>query len=366
MFKIDCSDLLHWLMKISVGGAIILLMATSLHAQPVAFQKAAKAYEAYDYEEATALFSKVAYDSSVEEDIRRQALQYLGQIYVAEDRREKARGAIEQLVGLEPPPAELDPNRYPPSLVEMYYKVCKEKRGDYGVRKEDPGLQTLAIMDFKSSAMDQQERFAPLSAAFPSEMTHYLSGATDLEIIERQRVQWVLNELELQRKADVVDQSTAVRVGKLLGATTVLFGNYIVFESQMSVSARLVKVETGEVLLGRKVQGEPDEFLDLIKELSRDITREINVEMEEDVKTGSTTQFLDAQLAYSEGLTAMENENWQAAREKFEEALEHDSNYKPARQRLEVARAMLASSESSGETGGSSGSSEETGGLEER
>jgi TolB-like protein len=352
MFKIDCSDLLHWLMKISVGGAIILLMATSLHAQPVAFQKAAKAYEAYDYEEATALFSKVAYDSSVEEDIRRQALQYLGQIYVAEDRREKARGAIEQLVGLEPPPAELDPNRYPPSLVEMYYKVCKEKRGGYGVREEDPGLQTLAIMDFENNSVDQQERFDPLSAAFPSEMVNYLNGTTDLEVIERQRVKWLLDELELQRKADVVDQSTAVRAGKLLGATTVLFGNYTVFEDQMRVNARLVKVETGEILLGQKVKGEPDEFPDLIEELSRDITREINVEMEEDVKTRSTTQFLDARLAFSEGNREFENGNYRAAREKFEEALEHDSNYKAARQRLEVARAMLASSESSGETGG--------------
>lgn len=366
MFEMNCSGLLRWLVRISIGGAVALLMAPSLQAQPAAFQKAMEAYEAYNYEEATTLFSEVAHDSSVERTVRQKALQYLGQIYIGEDRRKKAREAIKQLVSLEPPPVELDPNRQPPPLMEVYYQVRKQKRGGYGVRKEGPGLQTLAIMDFRNSSVDQRKRFASLSEGFPSMMVNYLNGATDLKVIERQRVQWLLDELKLQRKADVVDQSTAVRTGKLLGATAVLFGNYIVFEDQMRVSARLVKVETGEILLARKVKGEPDAFFNLVKELSRDVTREINVKMEEDTKTGSTTELLDAQLAYSEGLTAMENENWQVARKKFKEALEHDPNYKLARQRLESLKTMLAASGSSEKTGESSGSSEENSGSKER
>jgi len=134
----------------------------------------------------------------------------------------------------------------------------------------------------------------------------------------------------------------------------------------MRVSARLVKVETGEILLARKVKGEPDVFFNLVKELSRDVTRAINVNMEEDTKTGSTTQLLDAQLAYSDGLTAMENGSWQLARKKFREALKHDPNYKLARQRLESLKTMLAASESSEKTGGSSGSGEENSGSKER
>jgi TolB-like protein len=341
-------------------------MAPSLQAQPAAFQKAMKAYEAYNYEEATALFSEVAHNSSVERTVRRKALQYLGQIYIGEDQRKKAREAIKQLVSMEPPPIKLNPNRQPPPLMEVYYQVRKQRRGSPKVRKEGPGLQTLAIMDFRNSSVDQRKRFASLSAGFPSMMVNYLNGTTDLKVIERQRVQWLLDELKLQRKADVVDQSTAVRAGKLLGATAVLFGNYIVFEDQMRVSARLVKVETGEILLARKVKGEPDEFFDLVKELSRDVTRAINVNMEEDTKTGSTTQLLDAQRAYSDGLTAMENGSWQLARKKFREALKHDPNYKLARQRLESLKTMLAASESSEKTGGSSESGEENSGSKER
>lgn len=366
MFEIACTSPLRWFTRALIGVVVALSMAPSLQAQPAAFQKAMKAYEAYNYEEATTLFSEVAHDSSMENEVRRKALQYLGQIYIGEDQREKAREAVEQLVNLEPPPIELNPNRQPPPLMKVYYQVRKQDRGGYDVRKKDPGLQTLAIMDFRNSSVDQQERFASLSAGFPSMMVNYLNGATDLQVIERQRIQWLLDEIELQRKADVVDQSTAVRTGKLLGATTVLFGNYIVFEDVMRVSARLVKVETGEILLARKVKGEPDEFFDLVKELSRDVTQAVNVKMEEDTKTGSTTELLDAQLAYSEGLTAMENENWQVARKKFKRALEHDPNYELAQQRLESLETMLASSASNGEAGESSGSSGETGGLKER
>lgn len=346
--------------------AVALLMAPPLQAQPAAFQQAMTAYESYDYEKATTLFSEVAHDSSVGKEVRQKALRYLGQIYIGEDRRKKAREAIKQLVSLEPPNVELNPNRQPPPLMEVYYQVRKQKRDGYGVRKEGPGLQTLAIMDFRNSSVDQRERFASLSEGFPSMMVNYLNGATDLKVIERQRVQWLLDELELQRKADKVDQSTAVRTGKLLGATAVLFGNYIVFEDQMRVSARLVKVETGEILLARKVKGEPDAFFDLVKDLSRDVTQAVNVKIEEDAKTGSTTELLDAQLAYSEGNRKLENGNYRAARKKFEEALEHDPNYELARQRLETAKMMIATSKPNEETGGPTGSDEETGGLKER
>lgn len=366
MFEIFYANLIRWFTQASIGVVGALLVAPPLQAQPADFQEAMKAYRAYDFDEATTLFSKVAHDSSMENEVRRKALQYLGQIYIGEDQQEEAREAVEQLVSLEPPPVELNPNRQPPSLMKLYYQVRKQNRGGYDVRKEGPGLQTLAIMDFRNSSVDQRERFASLSAGFPSMMVNYLNGATDLKVIERQRVQWLLDELELQRKADKVDQSTAVRTGKLLGATAVLFGNYIVFEDQMRVSARLVKVETGEILIARKVTGEPDEFFGLVKELSRDVTQAVNVKMEEDTKTGSTTELLDAQLAYSEGLTAMENENWQAAREKFEEALKHDPNYELAQQRLESLATMLASSASSEEAGESTESSGGTGGLKER
>jgi len=345
MFEVIRADSLGWFTRTSISVAISLLVALPLRAQPAQFQEAMEAYKAYDYEKATELFSEVAHDSSLDEDVRQEAFQYLGQIYISKDRRDEAREILEQLVSMEPPTVELNPNRQPPPLMELYYEVRKEKRGGYSVREEDPGLQTLAIMDFRNSSVDQRERYASLSKGFPSMMVNYLNGAVDLKVIERERIQWLLDELELQRKADVVDQSTAVRTGKLLGATTVLFGNYIIHEDRMRLSARLVKVETGEILLSEDVMGEPDEFFDLVQELSKSVTRSVNVTLEEtDIQQSGGTSLLDAQLAYSRGLGELEDGNYQAAKEHFEEALERDPNYTLAQERLESLRPMLASS----------------------
>ena len=194
-------------------------------------------------------------------------------------------------------------------------------------------------------------------------MVNYLNGATDLKVIERHRIQWLLDELKLQQKADVVDQSTAVEVGNLLGATAVLFGNYsVVSDDRMRLSGRLVKVETSEILLAEKVTGEPDEFFSLVRELSQNLTRAINVEIEDtELKTGSETRLLDAQLAYARGLDEMEDGNYQAARTQFEQALEYDSNYTLAQRRLESLKPMLASAQSD-----STGTSDGDGGLRDR
>ncbi len=345
----------RWVLRLGLGGALLLLLAGPVSAQPEALEEAKDAYAFGEYEEAIELFSGVAQDTAVDREVRKEALRYLGRAYVARDKRDKAREAIRTLIELEPPLVELDPNREPPPIMQIYYDVRKQVEGGYGVEREGPGLQTLAIMDFSNGSVYERERYQSLSKGFPSMMINYMAGATDLKVIERERIQWILNELELQQKADVVDQSTAVRIGKLLGANAVLFGTFIMQEDEMWLSTRMVKVETSEILLSEKVMGDPDDFFELIEELSLKMTRAINVEMEEtEMGTGSSTRSLDAVLAYSDGLEELEDGNYRAAYEKFLEAQEYDPNYTQAQLKAESLKPMLALSnpDSTGTTGG--------------
>jgi len=327
------------LIGLASGGA---LPAT---AQPTIFEKAKSAYDFGEYEEAGSLFSQVARDTSVDKTIRQQALRYLGRVHIARDQTQKAREAVENLLQLEPPPVQLDPNREPPPMIELYYEVRKQMRGDYSVRG-GPGLKTVAVMDFTNSSVTNTEKWEPLSRGFPSMVIENLRGATDLKVIERQRIQWLLDELELQRKADVVDQSTAVRTGKLLGATAVLFGTYTVLNDRMRLTARLVEVETSKILLSEKIMGEPEEVFALTEDLSKQVTKAINVDLQNSAAKGdSGTKSLDALMEYSDGLEAYENGNWQAARDRFKKALEYDPDYKPAKQKLQSTRVMVAGRE---------------------
>src|SRR5690606_13649187 len=245
----------------------LLLGGSAVFGQDAALQQAIAAYEGAEYDDAIDRFAVLVADASTERAVKKEALQYLGRAYVAKRAYDDARATIDRLLDLEPPLVELDPEDEPPSLMKLYYEVRRDYAG-YEVQRPDPGMQTLAVMDFTNASVDEKERFDPMQQGFASMMINYLEGATDLKVIERERIQWLLEELELQRDPGLVDQASAVRTGKLLGANTVLFGAFTVHGREMWISARLVKVETGEVLLAEQIFGKRDEFFSLVEQLS--------------------------------------------------------------------------------------------------
>lgn len=325
---------------------VIGLLGASAQAQEASLQKAVEAFTSGEYDQAINGFAALIEDGSADKAVKKEALQYLGRAYVAKRAFDDARSTIDRLLDLEPPLVELDPDDEPPSLMKLYYEVRRDYAG-YEVQRPEPGMKTLAVMDFTNTSVDEKERFDPMQQGFASMMINYLEGSTDLKVVERERIQWLLDELELQRDEGIVDQSSAVRTGKLLGATAVLFGAFTVSGRQMWISARLVKVETGEILLAEQIFGKQDEFFELIEKLSDQVTEAIGVELastgrSEGGGSGGQTRSLDAQLSYSQGLGLIEQEKYQEAYDKFLEALEYDPQYADARRRADSLRPQLA------------------------
>ena len=328
----------------TVAMALVLLAVTATVAvgQDARFEQGKAAYQEANFDTAIQYFKDVAQDTTADLSLREDALKYLGRLYIAKSAYDEARRVVKDLLQMEPPLVSLNPDEEPPPLMKIYYEVRKEVEGDTRVEREDPGLHTLAVMDFTNNSIDEHERFEPMRQGFASMMINYLGGATDLKVVERERLQWLLDEITLQQ-SKYVDESTAVRMGKMLGAHTVLFGSYTVHRKRMQVSARLVKVETGEILLAEQIMGDRDEFFELTEDLSLQVAQSINSTLEETTVGARTeTRSLDAQMSYSEGLGELDKGNYHAAYEKFEEALEYDPTFKRAQQRLESLRPMLA------------------------
>lgn len=330
-------------------GAVLIggVCVSDVAAQQSTMKEAKKKYQFAEYKQAMSLFQKVADDQKADLDLRRDALRYLARTHIAQGQQSEARSVIEDLVETDPPSDYMDPDVEPPSVMRMYYKVQKERQGDYKVQN-DQGIQTLAVMDFTNNSITRREDYEGLKKGLPSIMINNLTGGTDLKVIERERIEWLLDELKLQKQSGKVDQSTAVETGQLLGANAVVFGSFIATEDKMNITARVVNVETGEVMFGDQVQGKPGKFFKLIQDLSQKVTKSINVEMEETKLGSEQTQSLDAMMAYSDGLSLLEAGKYRKAQQKFKQAVEYDDSFVKAKKKLKSLKPMVASMEGQG------------------
>ena len=317
------------------------------------FAQAQSHYQEGAFDEAAELFATVA-ETTPYRERKREALKYLGRTHIIRDDPEKARSAMTELLRLEPPMIELDPDVEPPPIMNVYYEARRDLADNpcWTGKKQPDGscyvpkdLHTLAIIDFSNNSIDQKERFEGLKWGLPTMFVQHMSGATQLRLIERERLEWIKQEIGMSEEG-IMDPQTAAEAGRLLGATNVMLGSYMIFDGQITIWSRLVETETGRIRLGRTINGKVDEFHGLTRELSQKMATAIDstISLTDPTKTGSgPSKSLDAMLAYSDALKLIEDGDYARATQKLKTALRHDPDYIQAQRRLESLRPMLAS-----------------------
>jgi TolB-like protein len=306
--------------------------------------KATDAFNGGDFEGAIRIYTEIAGDKSLDKPVRREAMLGLGRSYFAKNNKEKAKSVLSDLLELEPPIVELDPDEEAPPLMKLYYAVRREKQGNLSVERADPGIKTIAVLDFKNSSVTDKAMFDPMEKGFADLIIHQLRGSVQLKVVERERIGWLMEEIGLENTPGKFDAASAVRVGKQLGVHVVVFGSFIKFKGEMRLMARLVKVETGEILATEDVKGDADEFFDLAEKLSVKVAKGVNVNITEaQVEKGTETKSLDAMMSYSEGLVLVEKGDYDGAVKKFEEALQKDPTYDRARIKAQSLKPLLRS-----------------------
>ena len=98
------------------------------------------------------------------------------------------------------------------------------------------------------------EDVGPLTKASPvlgellsSEILETIKQKGTYTVVERERLQLVLEELKLGTTS-LVDESTRLRLGKLVGATLMVFGGYQAIGDTVRLDVRLVEVESGRTI----------------------------------------------------------------------------------------------------------------------
>jgi TolB-like protein len=120
---------------------------------------------------------------------------------------------------------------------------------------------TLAVLYFDYAGRDPG--LEALSKGLAQMLISDLAAAEVARVVERDRLQALLNEQKLAASGKVgkFDSATAARVGKLLGARYLVMGSYFDLLGALRADARLVNVETGQIIKSVGATGPPGDFL---------------------------------------------------------------------------------------------------------
>lgn len=124
---------------------------------------------------------------------------------------------------------------------------------------------TLAVLYFDYGGRDAG--LEPLRQGLAQMLIGDLTSLAGVKVVERDRLQDVLNEQHLGASGKV-DARTAARIGKLLGARYLVLGHYFDALNTFRADARLVDVQTGEIVKSIGATGKADDFLILEQSLA--------------------------------------------------------------------------------------------------
>ncbi|MBI4772610.1 MAG: hypothetical protein HY788_00280 [Deltaproteobacteria bacterium] len=133
----------------------------------------------------------------------------------------------------------------------MLFVVCT------GIAENKP---TVAVLDFESIGSEEY-----LGKAVAEIMRTELVGTQQFRVVERAQIRRALSEQELQMSG-VIDDRSAVELGKLLGADLIIVGSVVKIGTAYTINSRMIDVKTGEAKLGRNVSGND---LNLLTTLTR-------------------------------------------------------------------------------------------------
>lgn len=161
---------------------------------------------------------------------------------------------------------------------------------------------TVAVLPFEVASAEPEH--APLGRGLANMLITDLARSGRVRVVERERLDAVVQELELQGSG-FVDPKTAVSVGKGIGADGIIVGGLTVNGELMRLDARVIDVETGVIVGTAEVEGKAKRFFDLEEKLVRDLTESLGVALSEDNRGQFARRReldLDAGIAYGEAV----------------------------------------------------------------
>ncbi len=200
---------------------------------------------------------------------------------------------------------------------------------------------SVAVLYFQNLGTSTQ--LDPLQKGLADMIITDLSQVHDLKVVERVRMQKMLEEIGLGQTG-LVDESTAPRMGKLLGAKRMVKGTFVdLNEQQIRIDGGMIETTTGKFMKTDQSSGDLERFFRLEKNLVFSIINEMGIQLTDAERKAIQyipTESMLAFLAYSKGLDAEDRGDFEVAREQYSEAVKLDPGFSAAGERMNQAESM--------------------------
>ena len=205
-----------------------------------------------------------------------------------------------------------------------------------------PGLpRTVAVMPLRFSGSDSTLK--PLERGLADLLTTDLARSSQLTLVERSRMQALLDEITLQQTG-ATDAASNVRAGKLLRAGRLVQGTIAQLPgSNVRVDAAVVDVPTSQVQGSTNSTDQLEQIFNIEKKLALDLFTQLGVTLtvaERNQIEQRPTRSLAAFVAYSNGLVSEDAGRYDDASRFFQEAVRLDPGFGAAQQKSTEAKSV--------------------------
>ncbi|MHB8877004.1 MAG: CsgG/HfaB family protein [Myxococcaceae bacterium] len=160
-----------------------------------------------------------------------------------------------------------------------------------------PSRKVVVVLYFDNNSPLRE--YDVLQKGLADMMVSDLSAVESLQLVEREKLQKLLDELALQ-KSRYFDPATAQKLGGGVGAQYAVTGALAAFDPQLRIDIRLIEIATGKVLVTDHVTGSKEKFFDLQQELVKKFVTGLQATMPTESRSGPAD--LAVVLKYSKGL----------------------------------------------------------------
>jgi TolB-like protein len=189
--------------------------------------------------------------------------------------------------------------------------------------QQDQDKRVVGVLRYENNSGDAQ--YDHLGRAFSSMMISDLSAVDRLQLIERERLEEVMDELDLQQSG-YVDEESAQSLGMIVGAEYLVLGSFVTVEPEIRMDTRVTRVETTEIVTTGEVTGQKDALFDLQQSLADQIIDGLEIALTEEEQRllaerqqENRIDDMETLVGYSQALCYLDNGSYAEALDRIQE-----------------------------------------------